>query len=172
MTLTIDALSAAEAAALRPQLVTLLQQNVDAGASIGFLPPMAASEAEGYWQGVEEALCGPYRLLLVARQGEQVVGSVQLDMVAKPNAPHRAEVIKLMVLPAARRQGIGRSLMQAVESRAKERGRTTLVLDTREGDPSEQLYQGCGFIRVGAIPHYVISEDGEMSATVIYYKLL
>jgi ribosomal protein S18 acetylase RimI-like enzyme len=172
LTLTIDALSAAEAAALRPQLVTLLQQTVDAGASIGFLPPMRASEAEAYWVSVEDALRTPYRILLVAQAGDQVVGSVQLDLVAKPNAPHRAEVIKLMVLPAARRQGIGRALMQAIEDRAREIGRTTLILDTREGDPSEQLYQGFGFIRVGAIPHYVIDEDGEMSATAIYYKLL
>jgi ribosomal protein S18 acetylase RimI-like enzyme len=172
MTLTIDALSAAEAAALRPPLVALLQQTVDAGASIGFLPPMSAAEAEAWWLGVEEALAGPYRILLVARQGDQVAGSVQLDMVAKPNAPHRAEVIKLMVLPAARRQGIGRALMEAIEAQARANGRTTLVLDTREGDPSEQLYQGLGYVRVGAIPQYVISEDGSMSATVIYYKLL
>lgn len=172
MTLTIDALSAAEAAALRLPLMALLQQTVDAGASIGFLPPMSAAEAEAWWLGVEEALAGPYRILLVARQGEQVAGSVQLDMVAKPNAPHRAEVIKLMVLPAARRQGIGRALMEAIEAQARANGRTTLVLDTREGDPSEQLYQGLGYVRVGAIPQYVISEDGSMSATVVYYKLL
>ena len=172
MPLTIDALSAAEASAVRPQLVALLQQTVDAGASIGFLPPMGAAEAEAYWLGVEDALAGPYRILLVARQGEQVAGSVQLDMVAKPNAPHRAEIVKLMVLPTARRQGIGRALMHAIEARSRELGRTTLVLDTRQGDPSEQLYQGLGYVRVGAIPQYVISEDGGMSATVVYYKLL
>jgi ribosomal protein S18 acetylase RimI-like enzyme len=133
---------------------------------------MAAVEADAYWQSVEDALRTPYRILLVAQQGEQVVGSVQLDLVAKPNAPHRAEVMKLMVLPAARRQGIGRTLMHAIEAQAQTNGRTTLVLDTREGDPSEQLYQSFGFIRVGAIPQYVISEDGSMSATVIYYKLV
>jgi ribosomal protein S18 acetylase RimI-like enzyme len=172
MTVTIASLTADEVAALRPQLVTLLQHNVDAGASIGFLPPLSAAEADVYWQGVEDALCTPYRIMLVAQTGEQVVGSVQLDLVAKPNAPHRAEVIKLMVLPAARRQGIGRALMQAIISRAQEIGRTTLILDTREGDPSEQLYQSLGFVRAGVIPHYVYSENGEMSATVIYYKLL
>ena len=65
-----------------------------------------------------------------------------------------------------------RTLMHAIEAQAQTNGRTTLVLDTREGDPSEQLYQSFGFIRVGAIPQYVISEDGSMSATVMYYKLV
>lgn len=172
MPFTIHSLSAADAAALRPQLVALIRQTVDSGASIGFLLPMGADEAEAYWQGVEEALAGPYRILLAASDGEQVLGSVQLDLAAKPNAPHRAEVMKLMVLPAARRQGIGRALMEAIESRAAEIGRTTIILDTREGDPSEQLYQGLGYVRAGIIPQYVIDEKGEMSATVVYYKLL
>ena len=92
--------------------------------------------------------------------------------MAKANAPHRAEVIKLMVEPSRQRQGIGRALMQAIEAQARELGRTTLVLDTRQGDGSEQLYQSLGYVRVGAIPQYVISETGGMSATVIYYKLL
>jgi ribosomal protein S18 acetylase RimI-like enzyme len=177
MPFTIRPVSAAELPALLPQLVELLQQNVDAGASIGFLPPMPAAEAEAYWRSVEEALRNPYRLMLVAvtsdpEIGEQVVGSVQLDLVAKPNAPHRAEVIKLIVAPTARRQGIGRALMQAIEAGARALGRTTLVLDTRQGDPSELLYSSLGYVRVGAIPQYVISENGAMSATVIYYKLI
>jgi acetyltransferase len=172
MSFIIRPISVDELAALLPQLVSLLQQTVDGGASIGFLPPMGAAEAADYWQNVREALAGPYRVMLVAEVGAQVVGTVQLDLAAKPNAPHRAEVIKLMVHPAGRRQGIGRALMQAIEAQARALGRTTLVLDTREGDPSEGLYQGLGYVRVGAIPQYVVSEDGGMSATVIYYKLL
>lgn len=172
MPFTIRAITAAELPALRPQLVKLLQHNVDDGASIGFLPPLSAAEAADYWQSVAEALTGLYRIMLVAEADGQLLGTVQLDLVAKANAPHRAEVIKLMVEPAARRQGVGRALMHAIEARAKEIGRTTLVLDTRQGDPSEQLYQGLGYVRVGAIPQYVISEKGGMDATVIYYKLL
>ena len=177
MPFTIRTINAADAAALQPQLVTLLQHSVDDGASIGFLPPLSADEAGAYWQSVQAALAGPYRVMLVAEEGagangEQVVGTVQLDLVAKTNAPHRAEVIKLMVEPSRRRQGIGRALMQAIEAQAQALGRTTLVLDTREGDPSEQLYQGLGYVRVGVIPQYVISEKGGRDGTVIYYKLL
>lgn len=175
--ITIRSITAGEAAALAPQLVMLLQHNVDDGASIGFLPPLSADEAGAYWQSVQDALAGPNRVMLVAEENTaenagHLVGAVQLDLVAKTNAPHRAEVIKLMVEPSRRRQGIGRALMQAIEERARALGRTTLVLDTREGDPSEQLYQSLGYVRVGAIPQYVVNEKGGMDATVIYYKLL
>lgn len=157
---------------LRPQLAMLLQTNVDDGASIGFLPPLSAEEAGAYWQGVEEALRSPHRVLWVAQQGGQVVGCVQLDLVAKPNGAHRAEVMKLMVHPAHRRQGIARALMLTLEEHARAVGRTTLVLDTREGDPSERLYRSLGYICIGVIPQYCISADGSVDGSAFYYKLL
>jgi hypothetical protein len=62
--------------------------------------------------------------------------------------------------------------MRALEARARERGRSTLVLDTREGEPSERLYQSLGWIRSGVIPQYARSADGSLHSTVVYYKLL
>jgi ribosomal protein S18 acetylase RimI-like enzyme len=172
MPVSIGRISADQAAALRPQLVILLQANVDDGASIGFLPPLSAGEAGAYWQGVEEAVRSPYRILLVAQQDEQVVGSVQLDLVAKPNGAHRAEVMKLMVHPTQRRQGIARALMLALEAQARAANRTTLVLDTRQGDPSEQLYRSLGYTCIGVIPQYCISANGNLDGSAFYYKLV
>jgi ribosomal protein S18 acetylase RimI-like enzyme len=172
MTAVVERIHAAQAAALRPQLIALLQANVDDGASIGFLPPLDAAEALAYWQGVEDALRTPYRLLWIARDADQVAGSVQLDLVAKPNGSHRAEVVKLMVHPAQRRQGIARALMVALEAQARAEGRSTLVLDTRQGDPSERLYRSLGYTCIGAIPQYCISANGQLDGSAFYYKLL
>jgi ribosomal protein S18 acetylase RimI-like enzyme len=77
-----------------------------------------------------------------------------------------------MVHRAARRNGLGRALMQAVETEARRRARSTLVLDTRQGDPSESLYRQLGWTFVGAVPRYARSADGSLHATAIYYKLL
>ncbi|OKP94693.1 GNAT family N-acetyltransferase [Paenibacillus sp. P32E] len=148
------------------QLNKLIIDVVEDGASIGFLPPLGAEEAGTYWQGV----LAPGILIWVAMEGESIVGTVQLHPVIKPNAPHRAEIAKLMVHPEHRRKGIARLLMDSAEQAAAANGRTLLVLDTREGDPSNLLYQSRGFVEAGKIPDYVISGDGEMSATVIYYK--
>jgi ribosomal protein S18 acetylase RimI-like enzyme len=111
--------------------------------------------------------------LLVAREDHGgLVGSVQLELALRPNALHRAEVQKVMVLTTARRRGIGRALMVAVEVEARRLGRTTLVLDTREGDPSERLYLGVGYQCAGIIPRYAKSATGVLDGSAFYYKLL
>lgn len=143
------------------------------GASVGFLPPLTDTDAEAYWRSVEAALNGSdNRVLLAAINGDSVFGTVQLDLADKANASHRAEVIKLMVHTTARRRGIARELMQEIEAVASERGRSLLVLDTRSGDASEQLYLSLGYERAGVIPRYARSASGELHGTVIMYRWL
>lgn len=151
---------------MEQELSLLLIDVVEDGASIGFLPPLGQAEAAAYWQQVH----GPGVRLWLALEGDTVTGTVQLHLVLKPNAPHRAEIAKLMVHPAHRRKGIAGRLLETAEQAAAAEGRTLLVLDTREGDPSNLLYQSRGYVEVGKIPDYVFSANGEMDATVIYYK--
>jgi ribosomal protein S18 acetylase RimI-like enzyme len=150
------------------ELSELLIQVVEDGASIGFLPPLKFSDAKEYWENV----LNPEVILFVAKINNQIVGSVQLHLCTKQNGAHRAEIAKLMTHPNYRRQGIGRSLMQKAEERAKQEGRSLLVLDTREGDPSNHLYTSIGYIQAGRIPSYAKSANGELHATIFYYKIL
>jgi ribosomal protein S18 acetylase RimI-like enzyme len=154
------------------ELVNLLQDSVTNGASIGFLLPISDNDASVYWQEVANLLKTPYRVMLVAKADEKVIGSVQLDLASRPNGNHRAEVIKLMVHSSWRNQGIGQALLHAIERKAQHAQRTTLVLDTREGDPSERLYLKMGYVRAGTIPEYARSTDGSLHTTVFMYKLL
>jgi ribosomal protein S18 acetylase RimI-like enzyme len=169
----VEALTAPAARAAEPALIALLQDAVDSGASIGFLPPLAPAAAASYWRGVVADLEAGGRVLLVARGGDgAIVGSAQLELAMRDNGRHRAEVAKVMVLRAARRRGIGRKLMLAAEDHARRLGRSTLILDTRAGDPSERLYASLGWQRVGEIPRYARSANGALDATAFYYKLL
>ena len=77
-----------------------------------------------------------------------------------------------MVDTRFRRLGIGRALMVRVEEEARALGRMTLVLDTREGDPSERLYLSLGYVKAGVIPQYARSANGELHTTAFFYKLL
>ncbi|MFD0587182.1 GNAT family N-acetyltransferase [Paenibacillus sp. GCM10027627] len=147
------------------QLASLLIGVVEDGASIGFLPPLTEHEAIAYWSGVLE----PDHVLWIAVLGEEIVGSVQLQLAAKRNASHRAEIAKLIVAPVHRRKGIARLLMQAAHERAKQERRSLIVLDTREGDPSNFLYSSLGYQTVGRIPRFAQSASGQLEATVIYY---
>ncbi len=101
-----------------------------------------------------------------------LVGSGQLELATRANARHRAEVAKVMVHRRARRRGVGRALMLALEEHARRLGRTTLILDTRQGDPSEGLYRSVGWTFAGAIPRYARSATGAFDATALYFKLL
>lgn len=157
---------------LMNELVLLLQDAVASGASIGFLPPLTTDAALSYWQDIQDALQTQSRVLLIARDATGVVGAVQLDLPAKPNARHRAEVQKLLVHTRARRQGLARTLMNEIEAIAQRAGRFLLVLDTREGDVAVQLYQQRGYIAVGAIPSYAQNEHGTFDATIVFYRML
>jgi len=176
----IELLSAEDVTRHRAALSALLWDAVDSGASIGFLPPLAEAEADAYWRGVVAAVREGSCLLLVARDAEggadapegEIVGTAQLLLATRPNALHRAEVAKVIVHTKVRRRGIGHALMLAVEERARRLGRTTLVLDTRQGDPSERLYTSVGYRLAGAIPAYAKSADGALDPSAFYYRLL
>jgi len=149
-------------------LSELLIKVVEDGASIGFLPPLSFSEAKAYWKDVGD----DDTFLFIATINDMVVGSVQLQLSSKPNGRHRAEIAKLMTHPDFRRKGIGRSLMEVAEEMALQEKRSLLVLDTREGDPSNFLYSSLGYIQAGRIPDYAISSSGNFDATIFYYKTL
>jgi acetyltransferase len=155
-----------------PSLTALLQNAVDHGASIGFLSPLSDQEALDYWNEVAKVIEDPHRILLIAKADHEVVGTVQLDLASRANGSHRAEIIKLMVHTSFRQQGIAQMLMNSIELKAKLAGRTTLILDTREGDVSEKLYAKLGYQRAGTIPQYARSTNGELHTTVFMYKLL
>jgi ribosomal protein S18 acetylase RimI-like enzyme len=148
------------------ELSDLLIKVVHDGASIGFLPPLKKGNADAFWR----SCAAPQIIFLAAKIEGKIAGTVQLHLCTKPNGTHRAEVAKLMTHPSHRQKGIARQLMKEIEKRAKQEGRTLLVLDTREGDPSNLLYQSIGYIEAGRIPNFAQSETGTLDTTILYYK--
>jgi ribosomal protein S18 acetylase RimI-like enzyme len=164
----------AEAAAQDQEALTdVLHACVHDGASVNFVLPFAPDDARAFWRRVLGMLAAGTRRLLVARRDGRTIGTVQLDMATPPNQPHRAEVTKLLVHPAARRQGIARALMLAIEEVARRERRSLLTLDTRTGDNAEPLYCDLGFTPIGVVPGYSIApEGGRLDATTFMYKAL
>jgi len=156
---------------MRRGLERLLVENVNGGASIGFLAPMQAATAREYWDDVIASL-PEQRMLWVAEEGDDVVGSVQLAPCLKENGRHRAEVQKLFVLPAWRGRGIARRLMEALESDEIAAGLTLLVLDNEVDSSAEAVYGRMGWTRYGQVPNYALTPAGRLHATACYYKLL
>ncbi|HEV8367720.1 MAG TPA: GNAT family N-acetyltransferase [Pyrinomonadaceae bacterium] len=169
---SINRLSAAEARSILPRLISLLQDSVESGASVGFLVPLSLGANEAYWLETFNYIKSGQRVLLVSRVDDEIVGAVQLDLATKLNALHRAEVQKLMVHTRYRNRGIARALMAAIEGVALELNRTLLVLDTLQGSEAENLYPTCGYSRAGMIPNYACVSDGSLKPTVLFYKML
>jgi acetyltransferase len=153
-------------------LVELLHDAVDSGASVGFLPPLSRDAAREYWLAIVGEVERGHRLVVGALSDGRLVGSVQLELAMRANGLHRAEVQRLLVHRSVRRRGIGERLMRELETRARAHGRMLLVLDTRQGDPSESLYQKIGYTRAGVIPGFARSAGGALDATVFYYRQL
>src|SRR5919198_5107330 len=119
-------------------LADILHAVVYDGAGVSFVVPFSIAEARAFW--VDRVLPGVRdrtRRVLVARVDGRIVGTVQIDLATPPNQRHRAEVLKLLVHPNARRRGIARALMVALEPVALSEGRTLLTLDTWTGSPAE-----------------------------------
>lgn len=168
----IEILEIKEIADYEEGLSLLLEDSVNNGASIGFLAPVEKNEVLDYWREVNHKLAQGNSRLWIAIQEGKIVGSVQLSLVSKKNGVHRAEVEKLMVLTTARKQGIATLLLNELEKFSREIGLRLLILDTREGDVSELLYSKIGFVRVGVIPNFALSSNGNYDGTAIYYKKL
>ena len=151
----------------------LLHDCVHDGASVSFILPFSREDAAAFWRNkvlpaVHDGTCR----VVVARRDEQIVGTVQVDLATPPNQPHRGEIKKLLVHPAARRAGIARALMLAIEEQARDAHRTLLTLDTASAG-AEHLYASLGYVRVGVIPRFSLRPDAaELEGTTVMYKEL
>lgn len=163
-------LDAAGAESAERALASVLTQCVDAGASVSFLPPLAPETARGFWHRLSAEVAAGNRLLYAGWADGQLAGVVTVDLATPPNQPHRADLQKLLVAPAARRRGLARALLAAAEQGAHDAGRSLLVLDTRAGDAAEPLYRSAGWVEAGRIPDYALNPDGSLCATVFFYK--
>jgi hypothetical protein len=172
--IAISIYSADDVARQARELGALLHACVHDGASISFILPFTPDDGAAFWTNKVLPEVREGRMaLLVARQGDAIVGSVQLDYGTPPNQPHRAEVRKLLVHPDCRRRGIAKALMAELERLASRLGRRLITLDTRTGDKAEPLYASLGYKTVGVIPGYCRDPfENRLDSTTIMYKTL
>ena len=75
-------------------------------------------------------------------------------------AAGEAEILTLAVEPHARRQGLGRALLQAAINQARADGATTMFLEVGADNPAARaLYASLGFTKVGDRKGYYQGRD-------------
>jgi GNAT superfamily N-acetyltransferase len=162
-------LDAAAAKAAIGELADVLTDCVEGGASVSFMLPFGRGDATNFFEKIIASVARNETVLVAAKLGGRIVGTVQLVLDMPPNQPHRADIRKLLVHRSARKHGVGAALMARAEDEAKARGRTLLVLDTASGD-AERLYARSGWQRVGVVPDYAMWPGGGFCDTTFFWK--
>lgn len=94
---------------------------------------------------------------VIAHDASGAVGCAAL----RPLAKKRAEIKRMYVAPAARRKGVAREMMRALEEIARESGFSEIWLETGLRQPAAiQLYESLGYKRIAAFGDY---KDDPMS---------
>ena len=172
MSIEIREASSAQLTGIGPALADMLIETVHGGSPLGFLAPLARDDALAYWRSLGTDLDAGRRVLLVAVDGDEIVGSGQLGLTQWSNGRHRAELQKLLVRTERRGEGVGRLLVTALHQAARQRGRTLIMLDTRRGSTAERFYRGLGYRELGVVPGYAVGASGERFDTVFFYTQL
>jgi GNAT superfamily N-acetyltransferase len=104
--------------------------------------PMPASVVD---QALADEPADDVAVLLVAYLEGTAVGCAGLRRAEEQTG----EITKMYVSPQARRRGVGRRLLTAVEDAARDQGLRTLRLDTRKDlVEARAMYAACGYAEI------------------------
>ena len=98
----------------------------------------------------EETLCCDYAYYLVAKDGEEIIGSAGLR-----NMCGDADITNVMVREDHRRQGIAAQMLKKLMEDSAEIGARNFTLEVRRSNiPAIKLYEKLGFVSEGVRPGF------------------
>lgn len=168
----IVALNAATLPIYYRELATLLLDSIASGESVGYQQPLTREEAENTFYRLRNALERGELLMWIARGEQGLEGFVRFELCHEPDGLNRAVIKSLLVHRRARRRGIAKQLITALEKAALANHRGLISLDIQAGTPAEAFYRAQGYRCLGELPDYLRSQDGYYHPAVIYYKRL
>jgi acetyltransferase len=157
---------------LGPALAAFHLEALRSGMALGELEGVDPSELERRYRELIAALDVRERLLFVAARGDEIEGMAQLVFSSAANADHRAEVQRVAVATNARGTGVGRALMEAVETAARGREITLLHLTTHADTEACAFYEALGYRQLGVMPNYTRRPDGTLWPGAFYFREL
>lgn len=133
----------------------------NAGGSVGFVPPVTASDI---WETADAAFsrCGDLDHLLVGFDAEgRVACWLVLGDAGSWLRAHWRWVLRVMVHPKHQGRGYGSQLMRAAADASRAMGVEALHLTVRGGTGTERFYAGLGYTEVGRIPKAIRVAPGD-----------
>ena len=114
--------------------------------------------------GIERATAESARgemAVLVAIDGMEVVGCIQVSWNPHRLKRHRAGLTDFVIHPSARGHGLARRLTMAAATWARSQGCRILEIDARGDTHAEDVYRALGFTEHGRLPGG-IDDNGTM----------
>lgn len=120
--------------------------------AVGWLAVPSLAETTAWFESeLAQVSAGNAAVACVRRNGE-LAGIGILTQLSGEVLRHNGEVRKVMTHPGARGAGVGRAVLLALETRARERGMENLLLDVRGNNHGAMaLYESLGWVRCGAV---------------------
>lgn len=135
------------------------------------VPALAEIEAQCFavpWSqaALAEELENPAAAFQVAQEGERVLGYVGMHC-----AGDEGYIANVAVSPAARRQGVAKALLAALESYAYAHSLYRLTLEVRLSNTAAiALYEGAGYVRDGVRPGFYRAPTEDAAIYSRYFK--
>lgn len=125
-------------------------------------------------QQVANSLAMPHTYaILVDDRGDRISGqSIAAGFVLARRAPGEEELLLIGVRPEARRNGLGRILLETFATLAREAGAERIFLEMRANNPAEHLYRACGYTPIGRRNAYYRTLDGTFLDAITFAREL
>jgi ribosomal-protein-alanine N-acetyltransferase len=112
--------------------------------------PHAPHWPQAHYLSALDPAATPRRIALAAERGGRLAGFAIVSLI-----PPQAELESIAVAPEARRQGVGRGLLRALQSELKQQKVMELLLEVRASNHAAlALYAGLGFTQVAVRSRY------------------
>lgn len=122
--------------------------------TIGFPGPLEQAEGERVIASLSEDVKAKRSHVLIAEQGDKVVGQLILTPHRLPNCKHLVELSRGIIDPSFRGAGLALSAFKEIANKCDEIGGEVIYLDVRAGTVAAELWKSFGFVPFGRLTDY------------------
>jgi len=135
-------------------ILQVMNQVLRSETTIGFPGPLDVMSGQRIIANLNEDVKAARCHVLVAEQGDKIVGQVILTPHPLPNCKHLVELSRGIIDPSFRGAGLALSAFREIAKKCDEIGAETIYLDVRAGTVIAELWKSFGFAPFGKLTDY------------------
>ncbi len=135
-------------------ILRVMNQVLKRETTIGFPGPLDAVSGQSVIANLHESVKARRSHVLVAEQGDMLVGQVILTPHHLPNCSHLVELSRGIIDPSFRGAGLALAAFREIAKKCDEIGAEVIYLDVRAGTVAAELWKSFGFAPFGKLTDY------------------